>query len=91
MATWGGKREGAGRKPKVPGEKRKPLSVTISESNLERARECAERTGQTLSEVVDAMIGVAVVLPQFREAPQVLERLVPQQGAVDEAAERQPR
>lgn len=93
MANWGGKRDGAGRKPKVPGEKRKALSVTVSERNIERARLIAEHTGQTLSEVVDAMLSKALEALPFRDlaqgaaAPTVLERVVPQQSAVEDTAD----
>jgi hypothetical protein len=85
MGSWGGKRTGAGRKPKVAGEKRKALSVTIAERNWDHARAIAERSGQTLSEVVDAMLAAAATLPAFNrllhtDAPAQLERVVPMEG-----------
>lgn len=89
MSSWGGKRDGAGRKPKVLGEKRKALSVTISERTLEQARTIAARSGQTLSEVVDAMLSQAAATMPFRtllqpeEAPTVLERVVPMDLGVE--------
>lgn len=85
MGSWGGKRSGAGRKPKVPGEKRKPLSVTISERNWQQARTIADRSDQSLSDVVDAMVAAAMGLPAFAQwlhadAPAQLERVVPKEA-----------
>lgn len=85
MGSWGGKRSGAGRKPKVPGEKRKPLSVTIAEGNWDQARAIADRSGQSLSDVVDAMLAAAMGLPAFAQwlhadAPAQMERVVPKEA-----------
>lgn len=95
MGSWGGKREGAGRKPKVAGEKRKALSVTVSERRIEQARVIAARTGQTLSEVVDAMLGLAAEASPYREllrteSPLMLERVVPHEKGAEVTPDARP-
>lgn len=65
MGNWGGPREGAGRKPKEPGQKRVTLSTRISGRSSEHLRAYAERTGKTLSEVLDEMVAYVAGQPAF--------------------------
>lgn len=67
MGNWGGPREGAGRKPKEPGQKRVTLSTRISGRSSDHLRAYAERTGKTLSEVLDEMVAYVAGQPAFDE------------------------
>lgn len=81
MTTWGGARTGAGRPSKEPGAKRKALSVTIAEARWHALRRIAERRAMPVSEVVDAMVALALTHPNFSpDAPQELEQVVPRAG-----------
>ncbi len=50
---WGGKREGAGRKPLGTSPKAKPVSFTLSPDVLERLKEKASATGRSRSQLVE--------------------------------------
>jgi hypothetical protein len=62
--------------------KRKALSVTIAESRWQALRAIAEDRGMAVSELVDAMLALALAHPPFQpNAPQALERVVPRASA----------
>jgi hypothetical protein len=52
----GGKREGAGRKPLPPGEKRVPVCVKLKPETAQRLRELAAERGISQAAVLEGVI-----------------------------------
>lgn len=52
----GGKREGAGRKPLPPGEKRVPVCVKLKPETAQRLRELAAERGISQAAVLESLI-----------------------------------
>ena len=60
--TWGGRREGAGRKATGQGPARVSLALSGKPEELDRLRELAKRAGKTVSSyVLDALVRSAPV------------------------------
>lgn len=98
MTKWGGPREGAGRKPKEPGQRRVSLSTRISGPNSEALRAYAGRTGKTLSQALDDFVAYAAGQPPFaallndleaqHAPPNTIAKLMDAASAFDDMAKR---
>ena len=90
MTSWGGSRPGAGRPTKVPGQKRKVLSVTVAETTWQQVRAIAEGRGLSVSELVNELLSAAIAQPP-QAAPQgtpEVARVIPQADHAAEASTR---
>lgn len=69
MNSWGGNRQGAGRPPKVAGQRRVSLSATVPAELADGVRALARQSGRTLSEAVELLLeaGLKTVAPSTIE------------------------